>query len=78
MSLIRFDNVGMRYGSGEEVLTDINFDVKEDSFQFLTGPSGAGKTSLLRLLFLSMKPTRGLVHIFDKEVAQITKPELPS
>ena len=48
--MIRFENVGLRYGLGPEVLRDLNFGINGHSFQFLTGPSGAGKTSLLRLM----------------------------
>ena len=76
--MIRFENVGLRYGAGDEILKDLTFDIAPDTFQFLTGPSGAGKTSLLRLLLLSMKPTRGLIHLFGKEVSQIGKSELPA
>jgi cell division transport system ATP-binding protein len=75
--VIRFENVGLRYGMGPEVLRDVSFDVSERSFQFLTGPSGAGKTTLLRLLFLSLKPTRGLVTVFGKDRGRITRAELP-
>ena len=57
--MIRFENVGLRYGMGAEILRDLSFEIPARSFQFLSGPSGAGKTSLLRLLFLSLKPTRG-------------------
>ncbi len=53
--LVRFENVGLRYGMGPEVLRDLTFRIEPHSFQFLTGPSGAGKTSLLKLLFLSMQ-----------------------
>ena len=59
LSLVRFENVGLRYGLGPEILRDLSFMIPAHSFQFLTGPSGAGKTSLLRLLFLSLRPTRG-------------------
>jgi cell division transport system ATP-binding protein len=75
--VIRFENVGLRYGMGPEILRDISFQLPERSFQFLSGPSGAGKTTLLRLLFLSLKPTRGLITIFGKDRSQITHPELP-
>jgi cell division transport system ATP-binding protein len=75
--LIRFENVGLRYGMGPEILRDISFDVPERSFQFLSGPSGAGKTTLLRLLFLALKPTRGLITVFGKDRARITRRELP-
>ncbi len=71
-ALIRFENVGLRYGVGQEVLRDINFYLQPGSFHFLTGPSGAGKSTLLRLLFMSLRPTRGLVHLFGRNIAQNT------
>ena len=71
--MIRFENVGLRYGFGAEVLRDLSFHINSRSFQFLTGPSGAGKTSLLRLMFLSLKPTRGLISMFDRDTATLTK-----
>ena len=57
--MIRFDNVGLRYGSGPEILRDVTFHVLPGSFHFLTGPSGAGKTTLLRLLFMSLEADAG-------------------
>lgn len=74
--MVRFENVGLRYGVGPEILRDLNFRIPPRSFQFLTGPSGAGKTSLLRLLFLSMRPTRGLVRIFGEDVSLLSKDEM--
>jgi cell division transport system ATP-binding protein len=74
--VVRFENVGLRYGVGPEVLRDLTFRIDPHSFQFLTGPSGAGKTSLLRLLFLSLRPTRGLVTIFGHDVATLSKDAL--
>ncbi len=62
---------------GPEILRDISFRIPERSFQFLTGPSGTGKTTLLRLLFMSLKPTRGLITIFGKDRSRITREELP-
>ena len=75
--MIQFENVGLRYGLGPEILSDLTFDIPANSFQFLTGPSGAGKTSLLRLMLMSLKPTRGLVKVFGKEAAQIPRKEMP-
>jgi cell division transport system ATP-binding protein len=69
--MLQFENVGLRYGMGPEVLKDVTFSIKPNSFQFLTGPSGAGKTSLLRLLFLSLRPTRGLIRLFDHDVMRL-------
>ena len=70
--MIRFDNVGLRYGGGPEILRDVTFHVLPGSFHFLTGPSGAGKTTLLRLLFMSLRPTRGLMFIFGENVAELS------
>jgi cell division transport system ATP-binding protein len=75
-AVVRFENVGLRYGLGPEVLHDLSFRIEPHSFQFLTGPSGAGKTSLLRLLLLSLRPTRGLITMFDSDVATLSKDEL--
>ena len=74
--MVRFENVGLRYGLGSEVLRDLTFRIEPHSFQFLTGPSGAGKTSLLRLLLLSLRPTRGLITLFDQDVATLNKDAL--
>jgi cell division transport system ATP-binding protein len=75
--VFRFENVGLRYGMGPEILRDISFHIPERSFQFLSGPSGAGKTTLLRLLFLSLKPTRGLITVFGKDRSRIRRHDLP-
>ncbi|NVK35574.1 MAG: cell division ATP-binding protein FtsE [Rhodobacteraceae bacterium] len=75
--MIRFENVGLRYGMGQEILRDLSFEIEPQSFQFLTGPSGAGKTSLIRLLFMSLRPTRGLIRVFGRDLSIIDKKELP-
>lgn len=75
--MIKFENVGLRYGLGPEVLSDLTFQIKPKSMQFLTGPSGAGKTSLLRLMLMSLRPTRGLVKIFGTDATSITPVQLP-
>ncbi|HMN84861.1 MAG TPA: cell division ATP-binding protein FtsE [Bauldia sp.] len=75
--MIRFENVGLRYGMGPEILRDLSFRVAARSFQFLTGPSGAGKTTLMRLFSLSLKPTRGLITMFGHDASLLQKSELP-
>ncbi|WP_412058830.1 cell division ATP-binding protein FtsE [Bartonella sp. DGB2] len=76
--MIRFENVGLRYGMGPEVLRDVCFHIPPRSFQFLTGPSGAGKTSLLRLMFMAAKPTRGLINIMGHETALLSARQIPA
>ena len=69
--MVRFENVGLRYGMGPEVLKDINFSIAPRSFQYLTGPSGAGKTTLMRLVLMALKPTRGLVNLFGHDSSRL-------
>lgn len=76
-ALIHFENVGLRYGMGPEILRDMTFDIPKGSFQFLTGPSGAGKTTLLRLLLMSLQPTRGHIRMFNRDISRIPRSELP-
>ena len=67
----------MRYGNGDEVLKDLNFTLEPGSFHFLTGASGAGKTSLLKLLYLSRKPSRGTIEFFDTNITNETRMNMP-
>ncbi len=67
-AVIEMQNVGIRYGQGAEVLSDIKLSLKRGSFHFLTGKSGAGKTSLLSMMYLAQKPSRGIVSVFGKNV----------
>jgi cell division transport system ATP-binding protein len=71
--VLSFENVGLSYGMGPETLRDLTFSIAPDSFQFLTGPSGAGKTSLLKLILLSLKPTRGQITLFGEDAATLGK-----
>ena len=71
--MVIFENVGLRYDMGSEILKDISFRIEPQSFQFLTGPSGAGKTTLMKLILFSMKPTRGLISLFGRDAASLDK-----
>jgi cell division transport system ATP-binding protein len=71
--LVTFENVGLRYDMGHEILKDISFRIEPQSFQFLTGPSGAGKTTLLKLILFSLKPTRGMISLFGRDAATLDK-----
>ena len=86
--MIRFDGVGLSYGqqvgSGSglgdgthEVLRDVSFALPEGEFRWLLGPSGAGKTSLLRLMYLAVRPSRGHLHLLGTDVARAHRGELP-
>jgi len=76
--IIRLENVGLRYGPGPEVLQDVSLALAPGSFHFLTGSSGAGKSSLLRLMFLGLRPSRGRVTVFGHDIAKTRRSQLPS
>jgi cell division transport system ATP-binding protein len=77
VAIVVFDSVGLRYGTGAEVLRDLDFRLRRGGFYFLTGPSGAGKTSLLKLLYLAQRPTRGRIQLFGEELSDAPRDGLP-
>ncbi len=66
--IIEMGKVGIRYGRGAEILSDVNLSLEKGSFHFLSGKSGAGKTSLLSLMYLMQRPRRGKVSIFGNDI----------
>lgn len=73
-----FENIGLRYDQGPEILQDVNFSLEKGSFHYLTGASGAGKSSLLSLLYLGRKPTRGRMSLFGHDISRAQRYELPA
>ncbi len=74
--MIKFEYVGLRYGVGPEILSDVSFELEPGSFHFLIGPSGAGKTSLMSLLYLGQRPTRGQISMFDNNIGSLNRMQL--
>ena len=88
--MIRFEGVGLSYAQGAagrgatgrhgdepEVLRDISFVLPDGQFRWLLGPSGAGKTSLLRLMYLAVRPTRGHLHLLGADISRSARRDLP-
>jgi len=71
-NLVQFDRVGLRYGRGPEILSDVNLELPRGSFTFLTGPSGAGKSTLLKLCYLDLAPSRGLISLFGQDTSLLS------
>ena len=76
--IVSFDNVGLRYGTDREILSNVSFTLFPGRFYFLTGASGAGKTSLLRLLYLAQRPSRGAIRMFGTDVITLPRERLPA
>jgi cell division transport system ATP-binding protein len=76
--IVTFDNVGLRYGADREILSNVSFTLYPGSFYFLTGASGAGKTSLLKLLYLAQRPSRGAIRMFGTDVITMPRGRLPT
>jgi cell division transport system ATP-binding protein len=78
--MVRLEGVGLKYGgreAGPEVLRDLSFTIPEGGFRWLLGPSGAGKTSLMRLLYLAVRPTRGRLEVLGIPVERAERRALP-
>ncbi len=75
--LVRFEGVGLRYGRNPEVLSDLNFSLPAGSFHYITGATGAGKSSLLRLIYMGVRPSRGSIRLFGQDVTRFSRKNLP-
>ena len=71
MSVLRFDNVSKQYGGGQQALREVSFEVGSGEMLFITGHSGAGKTTLMKLVHLAERPTRGAVLLGEKNLMRV-------
>lgn len=69
--------VGHQYKDGPEIFKGATFDIEKGSFHFLIGPSGSGKSSLLKMLYLGLKPTWGSLKLFGEDPLTIKPFKLP-
>jgi cell division transport system ATP-binding protein len=75
--MIRFDQVHKRYDNGREALAGVSFKIDHGELAFLTGHSGAGKSSILKLIALIERPTRGQVFVNDQNTSGIKRRGIP-
>ena len=73
---VELSGVSLRYDTADEVLSDINIRLKPGTFTFLTGASGAGKSSLLKLLYLALAPSQGEVFLFGQRTSALSRKQL--
>jgi cell division transport system ATP-binding protein len=74
--MILFENVGL-FLNNTEILSNISFEISKGEFVFLSGPSGAGKTSILKLIHLDMLPTAGNIILNGENTRKIKKKKIP-
>jgi len=75
--MIRFERVSKRYPGGIPALTDIDLNLDEGELAFLTGHSGAGKSTMLKLLTAQERPTRGLLLFWQRNLGRMKRAEVP-
>lgn len=77
MAIITFEHVGKRYGGRFEALADLNFTIEPGEMVFLTGHSGAGKSSVLKLLTCLERPSRGRIEVGGRDLAAMRAARIP-
>ena len=76
--MIVFDRVSKRYSNGREALSNVTFEVHNGEMVFLTGRSGAGKSTVLKLIALLERPTRGTVVVGGKNTSTLQSKHVPA
>jgi cell division transport system ATP-binding protein len=76
--MIEFERVSKRYPNGREALTNVSFRIESGEMVFLTGRSGAGKSTVLKLVALLERPTRGIVTVNGKSTSTLKARHIPA
>ena len=76
--MIEFERVSKRYPNGREALTNVSFRIESGEMVFLTGRSGAGKSTVLKLVALLERPTRGIVTVNGKSTSALKARHIPA
>lgn len=75
--MIQFDQIHKRYPGGHDALSGVSFTLAAGELAFLTGHSGAGKSSLLRLIMLLERPTQGQILVNGRSLGRLHRSQIP-
>lgn len=78
VEIVKFEQVGLYYPEGKPVFYNLSYSFFAGSFYFLTGPSGVGKSSLLKLIYRGLRPSEGVISVFGRDVGTLSPAELPA
>jgi len=76
--MIRLNNVSKKFGTGAFRLSEVNLTIDKGEFVFIVGPTGSGKTTILRLIIRDLLPTEGEIIVNDLDVVSLPKQKIPS
>ena len=76
-NIVSLKNIGLTYKGTTRLFSNITLDIQEKDFYFLTGLSGAGKSSLLKLMYMGIAPTEGNLFLFGEDTKNLTIQDLP-
>ena len=69
--IVRFEKVSLSYSEGKNVFHDISFSLAKGSFHYLMGPSGTGKSTLIKLIYLGVRKYRGVIRVFGRDLVNV-------
>lgn len=75
--MLSLEHIAMEYLPGQEILKDVSMELKRGSFHFLTGASGTGKSTLLSLLSLQYRASKGKIRMFGEDITHLDREEMP-
>jgi cell division transport system ATP-binding protein len=75
--MVKFYNISVIYPGKKRALDNVTFSIEKGEFVYVTGPSGAGKTTIIKLIYAEIQPTEGVIHIANKDVSRVSDRSIP-